>query len=72
MKGLTIRYTKHVAKEKQQQRTKLENQLKKLERNVNVDDNLSKYSSVKNALELIYDRIPEGIRIRSKCDWYKH
>ena len=72
MKGLTIRYTKHVAKEKQQQRTKLENQLKKLERNVNVDDNLSKYSSAKNALELIYDHIPEGIRIRSKCDWYEH
>ena len=33
---------------------------------------LSKYNSVKNELDVIYDRIREGIRIRSKCDWYEH
>ena len=36
------------------------------------EDNLSKYDSVKNELDEIYDHIAEGIRIRSKCDWYKH
>ena len=35
-------------------------------------DNLSKYDSVKNELDEIYDHITEGIRIRSKCDWYEH
>ena len=42
----TIRYKKHVAKAKQQQKTNLENQLKKKERNLD-EDNVSKYNSVK-------------------------
>ena len=25
-----------------------------------------------NELDEIYDHIAEGIRIRSKCDWYEH
>ena len=36
------------------------------------EDNLSKYDSVKNELDEIYDHIAEGIRIRSKCDRYEH
>ena len=32
--------------------------------------NLSKYNSVKNELDEIYDHIAEGTRIRSKCDWH--
>ena len=43
----TTGYTKHVIKDKWQQRTNLENQLKKLERNWDEDDNLSKYISAK-------------------------
>ena len=62
---------KHVAKEKRQLKTNLENQLKKLEGKLD-EDNLSKYDSVKNELDEIYDHIAEGIRIRSKCDWYEH
>ena len=34
-------------------------------------DNLRKHESLKNDLELIYDHIPEGVGIRSKCDWYE-
>ena len=36
------------------------------------EDSLSKYDSVKNELDEIYDHIAEGIRIRSKCDRYEH
>ena len=36
------------------------------------EDNLSKYDGFKNELDDIYDHIAEGIRIRSKCDWYEH
>ena len=36
------------------------------------DDNLSKYNAIKNELDPIYDHITEGIRIRSKCEWYEH
>ena len=36
------------------------------------EDNLSKYNSVKNELDEIYDHIAGSTRIRSKCDWYEH
>ena len=36
------------------------------------EDNLSKYDNFENELDEIYDHIAEGIRIRSKCDWYEH
>ena len=48
----------------------MESELKKLENNLESSDNLRKYESLKNDLELIYDHIAEGVRIRSKCDWY--
>ena len=36
------------------------------------DYNLSKYNSIKDKLDVIYNHITEGIRLRSKCDWYEH
>ena len=63
---------KRIAKEKRQQRTNLENQLKILEKCLDKDDNLIKYNAIKNELDAIYDHITEGIRIRSKCEWYEH
>ena len=62
---------KRIAKEKQQQGTNLENQLKKPEEKLN-EENLSKCNSANNELDNIYDHIAEGTRIRSKCDWYGH
>ena len=50
VRKFTIYYTKHFAKEKRQQRTNLENQLKKLEGKLD-EDNLNKYNSVKNELD---------------------
>ena len=58
-------------KKKRQQRANLENQLKELEKNLD-EDNLSKYNRIKNELDVIYDHITEGMRIRSKCNWYEH
>ena len=71
VRKFTIKYTRHVAKEKRQLRKNLENQLKKLEGKLD-EDNLSKYDSFKNELDEIYDHIAESIRIRSNCDWYEH
>ena len=50
----------------------MENQLKILEKYLDKDGNLSKYNGIKNELHAIYDHITEGIRIRNKCEWYKH
>ena len=36
------------------------------------ENNLSKYNSVRNELDEIYNHTTEGTHIRSKCDWYKH
>ena len=43
-----IKYTKKIAKEKRQQRTNLENQLKILKKCLGEGDNLSKYYAIKN------------------------
>ena len=72
VRRFNIIYTKQIAKEKRQQRIKLENQLKILEKNLDENDNSSKYNNIKNELDAIYDHNIEGIRVRNKCNWYKH
>ena len=49
----------------------LENKLKKLENNTNYIENLE-YIDCRNKLDKIYEQKINGIRIRSKCDWYKY
>ena len=72
VRKFTRNFTKHIAKEKRQQLTSLENQLKILEKILDENDNLTKYNVIKNDLVTIYDYITEIIRIRSKCDLYEH
>ena len=72
VRKVTIYYTKQIAEENRQQKTNLQNQLKILAKNLDEDDNLSKYSNIKNELDAIYHHITEGRRIRSKCHWYEH
>ena len=50
----------------------LENKLKELEGNLNTEDNIPSCNIYKKERDSIYDHIAEGIRIRSKCDWYEH
>ena len=69
IRKFTIDYTKRKAKEKRKQQVYLESELKKLEKNLENSDNLRKYERLKNDLELIYDHVAEGVRLRSKCDW---
>ena len=68
----TIHYTKGLAKERKQKVLNLENELKKLEISLDDANNLGKYDSINTELDAIYDHIAEGIRIRSKCNWYEH
>ena len=58
--------------ERKGKKLNLESELRKLEISLDDANNLGKYNSIKNELEAIYDYIAEGIRIRSKCDWYEH
>ena len=65
------RLHKSRTKQWRKQEVHLESQLKKLENNLESSDNLRKYESLKSGLELIYDHIAAGVRIRSKCLWYE-
>ena len=50
----------------------LENKLKKLENSTNCMRNLE-YIDCRNKLDnKIYEQKINGIRIRSKCDWYEY
>ena len=50
----------------------LELKLKNLESNSNFEENRKLYNHYKNDLENIYDYIADGIKIKSKCEWYEH
>ena len=45
--------------------------LKELEQNLNCDENLEQHGIYKNEPNHIYNDIGNGIKIRSKCDWYE-
>ena len=59
-------------KEREQKILDLESELKKLDISLNDANILGKYNSINNELDAIYNHIADGIRIRSKCDWYEH
>ena len=66
-----ISCSKVIAKEERARRLKLENTLKFLENNLT--DNLKKqqYGFLKCELDEIYDKIAEGVRVRSRCQQYE-
>ena len=50
----------------------LENKLKELEDNLNMEDNIQSDNIYKIEFDSMYDHIAEGIRIQSRFDWYEH
>ena len=64
----TIDYSRKAAKIRQQQRINLEQKLKYLETNLTSEENRKLCSYYKNEL----DHIADGIRKRSKYEWYEH
>ena len=67
----TIKFSKDLAKVRKSKQCFLENKLKFLESNLNCDINSAENIDCKNQLEVIYDDIAEGIKVRSKCQWYE-
>ena len=45
--------------------------LKELESNLSSEANFNEYTKCKKNLELIYDRIAEGTKIRTKSKWHE-
>ena len=58
--------------ESNKERKAFEKKVKDFERNIqNFDDN-HEYLTCNNKLEAIYDDIANGIKVRSRCDWFEH
>ena len=51
--------------------SQLEVQLKELEQNLSNDEAKEPYNARRDEINEIYDEISNGIKIKSKCDWYE-
>ena len=72
IRKFTIEFSKTAAKIRKQHKIDLEHKLKNLENNLTSEENRKLYNHHKNKLETICDHIADGIKIRSKCEWYEH
>ena len=56
---------------KREKVSSLEKKLKDLEQNLNNEEAKLQYNSFKDELNDIYEEISNGIKIRSRCNWYE-
>ena len=66
-----ISYSKAIAKEERARQLKSENTLKFLENNLTENLKKQQYELLKCELDEIYDKIAEGVRVRSRCQQYE-
>ena len=71
IKKLSIEFSKLQVQNTKKEKIFLENKPKKLEDNTNYIENLE-YIDCRNKLDKIYEQKINGMRIRSKSDWYKY
>ena len=71
LRKFSIEFSKLQAQNTKKEKMFLDNKLKKLENSTNYIENLE-YIDCRNKLDKIYEQKINGIRIRSKCDWYEH
>ena len=70
IKKFSLKFSKEKAKQKRINRETLEKSLEAMLA-ANVDPESENLKKTHDDLEKLYDEIAEGIRIRSKCDWYE-
>ena len=71
IRTLSIHFSKGIARKMKTERTFLENKLKTLEDSSSFVNN-PEYTETNEKLDKIYQEKTNGIRIRSKCNWYEH
>ena len=70
IRKFSIHFSKSIAQNKKIERTYLENKLKTLENSPSFVDN-PEYLKTNEKLGTIHQEKANGIRIRSKCNWYE-
>ena len=68
---LSKKFSKNKVKLWREKLSRLEVKLKELEQNLSNDEAKEQYHAYRGEINEIYDEISNGIKIRSKCDWYK-
>ena len=71
IRKFAITFSRKISQNTKRSQCELEKKLKELESNLNSEANFNEYTKCKKDLELIYERIAEGVRITSKCQWYE-
>ena len=71
IRKFTIRFSKNLAKKVRKETQSLEKKVKHFESSVTNYHNNLRYIEYKERLNTIYSKKVNGIRIRSKCDWYE-
>ena len=70
IRKFTISFSKNKAKSMREKKLNLEKKLKLLEEKLNCNEAKDEYNVCKENLDVIYDEIANGIKIRSRCNWY--
>ena len=71
IRKFVIKFSKCKSKKIKKKRTKIENKLQLLEDNHSYIENRNAYDNSKDQLNEILENIAEGVRIRSRCQWYE-
>ena len=71
IRKFSIHFSKDIGLNKKIEKMYLENKLKTLETRPDFIDN-PEYTETNEKLDKIYQEKINGIRIRSKCNWYEH
>ena len=71
IRKFAITFSRKISHNTKRSQCQLEKKLKELESNLNSEANFNEYTKCKKDLELIYERIAEGVKIRSKYQWYE-
>ena len=69
IRKFTIEFSKNKAKLKREKLSEVK--LTELEQNLSNDEAKEQYNAYRGEINEIYNEISNGIKIRSKCDWYK-
>ena len=72
IRKFTRAFSKRCAKEQRRERENLEQTLNNFESKFQNFEENSNYLECKNRLDEIYENIANGIKIRSKCNWYEY
>ena len=70
IRKFTISFSKNKAKSMREKKLNLEKKLKLLEEKLNCKEAKDEYNVCKENLDVIYDEMANGIKIRSRCNWY--